>query len=925
MNKILLPSSDLHAPRHSALWIRLVVLCAALLLARVCAAQTPTVVTLTFEGLQDDEPVLNYYAGGYGGFGSGPGPNYGITFGPDSLALVSTADYGTGYFSGNPSGDTIVFFNTGGGVIMNVAQGFSNGFSFYYSASLEGTVVVYDGLNATGNVLATIVLPVNIFPSDNCPIAPQTGLSSFCVWQQSNNSFTGTARSVDFAGSIDTIGFDNIAVGADTATLTITTPSVNNPSILNGTVGVPYNFQPVATGGTLPYTWTAGSSGSETGLPRGLTVTNGAISGTPTAAGTYTFSLTVTDSTVPTPESATLQPVTLVINQPSLTVICNPQSETVTPGTSYTAVCTASGGIAPYNWAFLTLPSWLKSSGTPGAATITLSGTVPSAPPNSYSVGVTVTDSTTPANLTATTTVTINLSTLTVVCNPQSGTYPPGATFTTVCTASGGTAPYNWSFPNLPSWLKSSVTTGAVTVTLTGTVPSAPPNSYSVTVTITDSTTPTKVTASTTVTINLTALTVVCNPQSGTYAAGAQYSTACTASGGTAPYNWTFATLPAWLKSSATSGAAITLSGTVPAPPPTSYSVTATVTDSTAPTKQTASVTVTINLASTPPQLTCNPITGPVMVGSPYTSTCTASSGTPGYTFSISAGALPSGMKAAAAATTYTISGKPGVPGAYNYTVQVKDSAGQLATQSFSGTISPAPSVGSFTLTAVTSVTNQYTANLTLSNAPPAALSGTLCLAFSADPAVANASAYQSQEVVFANGTTSAACSSALKTTLAFTIPAGSTAAVWSGNSSQFSQGTVAGSVTVTVNSLTDSNGNSVLPSPAPSQTITVPYGEPTLVGSPTMTVSASSVTVVVDAITTKRSVVGANYVFNPGSSQQITVSVSFTSGAYAGDDQSQWFATQASLATGGSFSLSATFPCTDCSSLSGVQVTLSN
>jgi len=127
------------------------------------------------------------------------------------------------------------------------------------------------------------------------------------------------------------------------------------------------------------------------------------------------------------------------------------------------------------------------------------------------------------------------------------------------------------------------------------------------------------------------------------------------------------------------------------------------------------------------------------------------------------------------------------------------------------------------------------------------------------------------------------------------------------------------------VNSLTDSNGNSVLPSPAPSQTITVPYGEPTLVGSPTMTVSASSVTVVVDAITTKRSVVGANYVFNPGSSQQITVSVSFTSGAYAGDDQSQWFATQASLATGGSFSLSATFPCTDCSSLSGVQVTLSN
>ncbi|MEI9975912.1 MAG: hypothetical protein WDO73_29935 [Ignavibacteriota bacterium] len=41
--------------------------------------------------------------------------------------------------------------------------------------------------------------------------------------------------------------------------------------------------------------------------------------------------------------------------------------------------------------------------------------------------------------------------------------------------------------------------------------------------------------------------------------------------------------------------------------------------------------------------------------------------------------------------------------------------------------------------------------------------------------------------------------------------------------------------------------------------------------------------------------------------------------------DQSQWFGTAPSLPTGGAFSLTATFPCTGCSSITGVQVTLAN
>jgi hypothetical protein len=57
-----------------------------------------------------------------------------------------------------PSGDTIMFFLTGTAV-MNYAPGFDTGFSFFYTTvSFSGSASVYDGLNATGNLLGTIQL-----------------------------------------------------------------------------------------------------------------------------------------------------------------------------------------------------------------------------------------------------------------------------------------------------------------------------------------------------------------------------------------------------------------------------------------------------------------------------------------------------------------------------------------------------------------------------------------------------------------------------------------------------------------------------------------------------------------------------------------------------------------------------------------------
>lgn len=70
-----------------------------------------------------------------------------------------------------------------------------------------------------------------------------------------------------------------------------------------GTVGTPYTAALVASGGTAPYTYSI-SAGS---LPPGLTLnpSTGAITGTPTSAGTYNYTGKVVDSTSGTAKTAT--------------------------------------------------------------------------------------------------------------------------------------------------------------------------------------------------------------------------------------------------------------------------------------------------------------------------------------------------------------------------------------------------------------------------------------------------------------------------------------------------------------------------------------------------------------------------------------------------------------------------------------------
>lgn len=69
-------------------------------------------------------------------------------------------------------------------------------------------------------------------------------------------------------------------------------PSITTTSLSDGKVGEAYS-QALAATGTTPITWALGSGSS---LPAGLALSDGTISGTPTTAGTFTFTVKATNS-----------------------------------------------------------------------------------------------------------------------------------------------------------------------------------------------------------------------------------------------------------------------------------------------------------------------------------------------------------------------------------------------------------------------------------------------------------------------------------------------------------------------------------------------------------------------------------------------------------------------------------------------------
>ena len=101
-------------------------------------------------------------------------------------------------------------------------------------------------------------------------------------------------QTADATGSDEWVGIDNITVTeGDPEPLPLSATDPSDATAMVGTPIAPISLQ--ASGGTSPYGWQV------TGLPAGLTETSdGVIGGTPTEAGVFTVTATVTDSTAAT-------------------------------------------------------------------------------------------------------------------------------------------------------------------------------------------------------------------------------------------------------------------------------------------------------------------------------------------------------------------------------------------------------------------------------------------------------------------------------------------------------------------------------------------------------------------------------------------------------------------------------------------------
>src|SRR5450759_1902052 len=216
------------------------------------------------------------------------------------------------------------------------------------------------------------------------------------------------------------------------ARLTITTPSLPD-----GTVGVAYPPQTLtASGGTPPYSWSWSPA-----VP-GLSPINGVISGTPTQAGQYAFTLQVTDA------NYAIEPrtFTIAIRQASL-IITTPSLPAATVGGAYPPqTLTASGGTQPYSWSMPPAVPGLDFGNYVTIGVGVISGTPTQ--PGQYTFTVKVTDAN---NATDTKTFTVTVkpagaALLTITTDSPLPNATVGKLYQQAISATAGTQPYKWRF-----------------------------------------------------------------------------------------------------------------------------------------------------------------------------------------------------------------------------------------------------------------------------------------------------------------------------------------------------------------------------------------------------------------------------------------------------------------------------------------------
>ena len=428
-----------------------------------------------------------------------------------------------------------------------------------------------------------------------------------------------------------------IAVSQGTGTIVNddTAVTLNPASLVNGAVAAAYNQTIAASGGAAPYAYSliAGT------LPSGLTLSpGGVLSGTPTGGGSFSFTVSASDSSPPPGPFSGNQAYTVIIGPPTI-ALPSAALPTATLGISYSTsnAAPASGGTAPYSYALIAgaLPSGIMLNATTGV----ISG-IPGALGN-YSFTVQATDSSTGTGpYTGNRAYSINVVDQPPIAADSTLTLPYNAPATNVPLALSGGPATSVAVVSAPSH-GTVLVTGPASVTYQPVAGYAGPDSFTYRANNTGG-------PSALATVSVT----VANPVLSVSAAGVltaavatAYSQTFTFNGGAQPWtNYAVAGLPPGVTVTATAANSVTVSGT-----PTqagSFNLNVTAMDaSTGNGPFTFSQPFTLTVA--PPTLVMSPANGTTMTATynaPFTQTIVASGGVGPYSYVLGGGPLLAGL-----------------------------------------------------------------------------------------------------------------------------------------------------------------------------------------------------------------------------------------------------------------------------------------
>jgi hypothetical protein len=249
------------------------------------------------------------------------------------------------------------------------------------------------------------------------------------------------------------------------------TPSVEiaTGSLPDGMIGAPYAAQLEAKSGVTPYVWSL----VQGDLPPGLALLDsGALEGTPTTEGSFTFDVHVHDAT----GSVAAGTFSIVIHPEGLFIVTN-SLPNATHGSAYAAQLQALGGVPPYAWG-------ISDGALPTGLVLTSTGGIQGVPTEigTFTLTFRVLDSATPigsaerelsltvdiANLVIVGTQQIDLILTKVIVLPLIVTVQGiPVPYSTPLQATGGLPPYHWSEIDLSSSLALLIPTAGIPTGLT--------------------------------------------------------------------------------------------------------------------------------------------------------------------------------------------------------------------------------------------------------------------------------------------------------------------------------------------------------------------------------------------------------------------------------------------------------------------------